>query len=59
MDNDAVDTTSIREGILFYKDEDGNTGYYWDSEVGICAPSLLPSESELWKDEEISELLKE
>ncbi|CAG8804538.1 35626_t:CDS:2 [Gigaspora margarita] len=54
MDNDAVDTTSIREGILFYQDADGNTGYYWDSEVGICAPSLIPTESELWKDQEIS-----
>ncbi|RIB13278.1 hypothetical protein C2G38_2144627 [Gigaspora rosea] len=54
MDNDAVDTTSIREGILFYQDADGNTGYYWDSEVGICAPSLIPTESEIWKDQEIS-----
>ncbi|CAG8573719.1 28124_t:CDS:2 [Racocetra persica] len=57
MDNEAVDTTSIREGILFYQDADGNTGYYWDSEVGICAPSLIPTESELWKDQEISDLL--
>ncbi|CAG8543318.1 17606_t:CDS:1 [Cetraspora pellucida] len=54
MDKDAIDTTSIREGILFYQDADGNTGYYWDSEVGICAPSLIPTESELWKDQEIS-----